>query len=80
MSTANILLISLAACGVVWFVVSTLLIYENLRKRGQKVRFISPRTAGSWRVSRYKEITKKETGKIGGLFYHWIISINIALL
>jgi hypothetical protein len=31
-------------------------------------------------ASQYKEITLKETGKVGPLFYHWIISINIALI
>ena len=30
-------------------------------------------------ASRYKKITLKETGKVGSLFYHWLIAINIAL-
>ena len=29
---------------------------------------------------RYKKITRSETGKTGTLFYHWILSINLALV
>ncbi|MCW8804901.1 MAG: hypothetical protein OQK56_00455 [Ignavibacteriaceae bacterium] len=29
---------------------------------------------------RYKKITLEETGKVGTLFYHWVIAINIALV
>ncbi len=29
---------------------------------------------------RYKKITLEETGKVGSLFYHWLISINVALV
>jgi hypothetical protein len=28
----------------------------------------------------YKMITRRESGKIGPLFYHWIVSINVALV
>jgi hypothetical protein len=31
-------------------------------------------------ANRYKKITLEETGKTGSLFYHWIISINTALV
>jgi hypothetical protein len=29
---------------------------------------------------RYKKITLNETGKVGPLFYHWVIAINTALV
>ena len=29
---------------------------------------------------RYKKITLEETGKVGPLFYHWVIAINTALV
>lgn len=65
------------ACGcVVWCVITTLLIYENLRRRGEQVSFIWLRAAAPWYASRYRKITKQETGKVGSLFYHWIVSIN----
>ena len=31
-------------------------------------------------VSRYAELTSEETGRVGPLFYHYIISINLAAL
>jgi hypothetical protein len=31
-------------------------------------------------VETYRHLTKKETGRIGEMFYTWIISVNIALL
>lgn len=30
-------------------------------------------------MNQYKEITRQETGKVGSLFYIWVISINIVL-
>ena len=80
MDIAFALLVPLAACGVVWNTVSTLLVFADLRRRGQKVSFLWLRTMSPWYVSRYREITKSETGKVGPLFYHWVVSINLVLL
>jgi hypothetical protein len=80
MNTVTILLVATAACCVIWYVVTTLLIYENLRRRGQKVSFLWLRVLAPRYASRYKEITKRETGRVGILFYHWVVSINLALI
>ncbi len=66
--------------SVVWFVTSTILIYDALRRRNVKVSFIFLRFLSLKYASQYKEITLKETGRVGPLFYHWIISINITLV
>jgi hypothetical protein len=29
---------------------------------------------------RYRKITLEETGKVGALYYHWLIGINTALV
>lgn len=76
---SNILYI-IGLLAIVWYVVTSILIYEYLRKKEVKVsflflRFLIPKYAGQ-----YKKITKTETGKVGTLFYQWIISINIALV
>ncbi len=73
------ILIMLACLYVVWYVVATLLIYEDLRRRDQRVSFLWLRVMAPWYAFRYREITRKETGKVGALFYHWIVSINSAL-
>ncbi len=72
--------IALAAACVVWYIVTTLRIFVTLQNWGQPVsflwlRFMAPKYAGD-----YRRITKMETGKTGPFFFHWIISINLALV
>lgn len=74
------IIIVLACLSVVWHIVSIILIYENLRRRNEKVSFLWLRLMAPWYASRYGKITKAETGKVGPLFYHWLISINAALV
>jgi hypothetical protein len=68
MNTLYVLLMIGAGIGAVWFVVSSLLIYDNLGRRGQKVNFLLIRLMLPWYVSRYREITKSETGKSRAAF------------
>ena len=75
----TVVLMALAGACAVWYLVATLLIYENLRRRGQRVSFLWLRVMAPSYASRYKEITESEEGKVGPLFYHWIVSINSAL-
>jgi len=74
------ILIAIGLLAVMWYVTTTILIYDALRKRNIKVSFLFLRFLILKYASQYKEITLKETGKVGPLFYHWIISINIALV
>lgn len=76
----DILLIAIGVVAVVWYVVTTILIYEALRRRGEKVNFLILRMFAPVYAEQYKKYTREETGKVGPLFYHWILSINIALL
>ncbi|MEN8223126.1 MAG: hypothetical protein ABFR36_07680 [Acidobacteriota bacterium] len=62
------------------FVISAILIYEYLKKAGEKVSFIWLKILMIKYANRYKEITREKTGMIGPLFYVWIISINITLV
>jgi hypothetical protein len=74
------ILVVLAAISVVWYVVSSLLIYEQLRKRGMKVSFLWLRVMILTDADQYRRATREETGKTGPLFYHWIVSIYAALV
>jgi len=74
------ILIAIGLLAVMWYIATTILIYDALRKRNIKVSFLFLRILIPKYASQYKEITLKETGKVGPLFYHWIISINIALI
>lgn len=70
----------IAVIALIWYVVSSIMIYSELKKRNVSVNFIFIRFMIIPYANKYKEITKKETGRVGSLFYHWIISINIALV
>ena len=65
---------------VLIFVVVSILIMNELQKRDIKINFFLLRLLLPKYVNQYKKITKKETGKVGVLFYYWIISINAALV
>ena len=70
----------IAGIALIWYVVSSIMIYNELKKRNVRVNFIFIRFMIIPYVNKYKEITKKETGKVGSLFYHWLIAINTALV
>jgi hypothetical protein len=71
---------AICAAAVIWHITATILIYEALRKRNVKVSFLFLKFLAPKYASQYKEITRKETGKTGPLFFHWILSINTALI
>ena len=77
MDAVTVLFASMAVCSLIWYVVATMLIYENLRRRGEKVSFFWLRVLAPFYASKYRELTRKETGKTGGLFYQWVVSINL---
>ena len=77
MKTITLSLGLLAAASVIWYVVATIRIFDDLRRRGEKVNFILIRLLAPWYASRYRELTRKETGRTGGLFYQWVVSINL---
>jgi hypothetical protein len=80
METLEIIpLISLLTFSVI-FVVVTLLIYDFLRKRGEKVSFIFLRFFMISYADKYKRITKQENHKTGNLYWYWLFSINLALV
>lgn len=66
--------------ALIWYVVSSIMIYNELNKRNVRVNFIFIRFMIIPYANKCREITKKETGKVGSLFYHWVIAINIALV
>jgi len=78
MEPFNITIAVCVACAFC-YVVSSLLIYNALQKRNMPVSFLWLRAMAPVYAFRYKKITISETGKTGSLFYHWIISINLAL-
>jgi hypothetical protein len=72
--------IAVAAIGVVVYIVVSLMIYNELKKRNAHVHFIFLKFMIPFYANRYKSLTTAETGKPGALFYYWVISINTALI
>jgi hypothetical protein len=75
-----IILAIIAGVFVIWNVVTSLLIYSSLKQRGIPVSFLWLRALAPKYAHQYRLITRQESGKTGPLFYHWIISINVALV
>jgi len=74
------ILIIVAVVAAFYHVAATMLIYGNLRRRGMPVSFLWLRLFAPKYASQYKSLTTRETGKTGPLFYHWVVSINAALV
>jgi hypothetical protein len=76
---ANALLI-LALVLVGLFVIFSIMIVQELSKRGVKINFVLLRLYIIKYIQQYKQITLKEAGKIGPLYYPCIVSVNLALV
>lgn len=76
---ANALLIS-ALVFVSLYVVFSMMIVHELSKRGVKINYFLLRLLLIRYISQYKQITLKETGKIGPLYYPCVVSVNLALV
>lgn len=74
------LLIIIAALSIITFVVSSMVMVDYISRRGEKVNWVWIRLFIFSYVNKYRELTKKSSGKTGKLFYIWITSINIALV
>lgn len=68
----------LAIAAAVLSVVFSMLIVHELQKRKVKINFFFLKLYLPKYAHQYKEITLKETGKVGPLFFGWLMSINAA--
>ena len=75
----NVFLILAIVC-VLCGVVSSVLIIAFLSKRGTKINYLLIRIYIYKYIKQYREITIEETGKVGPLFYSFIISFILALI
>jgi hypothetical protein len=76
---ANALLI-LALVFVGLFVIFSMIIVHELSKRGVKIHFILLRLYLIKYIAQYKQMTLKETGKVGPLYFPCIASVGLALV
>jgi len=76
----TIFFVVIAGIAIVWHIVSGAMIVNELMKRKQKIKFIIIKFMLPVYAHRYKKITLEETGKVGSLFYHYVIAANVALV
>jgi hypothetical protein len=74
------ILLGLALVFVGVFVIFSIMIVNEVSKRGVKISFLWLRLYIIKYVHEYRKLTKEETGKVGPLYYPCIISVNLALL
>jgi hypothetical protein len=76
--TMSYVLLTAAALCALWGIVSAILLTRALDLRGMPtpVLFIGPHLPKN--LVRYREITRRETGKVGPLFHGFLIPINLA--
>ena len=70
----------LAFVSVGLAIVLSIMIVHEVSKRGVKINFFLLRLLIIKYISQYKELTKKETGKVGPLYYPCILSYQAALV
>ena len=76
---ANVLLV-LALVFVGLFVVFSIMIVNEVSKRGIKINFLWLRLYIIKYIQQYRKLTLEESGRVGPLFYPCIISVNLALI
>jgi hypothetical protein len=78
--TLTTLLIGLALAFAAWGIVTTILIANYLSRKGVDVSYLFLRVLILKYLGQYRDMTLEENGKIGPLFYSYIIAMNLALL
>jgi len=73
-------LIGLAVICAVWGVVAALLIAADLQRRGMKISYLWLRLLILKYLHEYAKITREQTGRVGPLFYHYVVPLNVALV
>ena len=76
---ANVLLV-LALVFVGIFVIFSIMIVNEVSKRGIKINFLWLRLYIIKYIHQYKKLTLEESGRVGPLYYPCVISVNLALV
>jgi len=75
---STFLILALVLVGL--FVIFSMMIVHDLSKRGVKINFVLLRLYLIKYIQLYKQITLKETGKVGPLYYPCIVSVSLTLV
>jgi hypothetical protein len=56
------------------------MIVADLQKRGVPVSFLWLRLLILKYLHEYAKVTREQTGRVGPLFYHYVVPLNVALV
>ena len=70
----------LALVCAIWAVAASIAIAADLKKRGMPVSFVWLRLMILKYLHQYAKVTQEETGRVGPLFYHYVVPLNVALV
>jgi hypothetical protein len=76
--THTLLILALVFVGL--FVIFSMMIVNEVSKHGVKINYVLLRLYLIKYISQYKQITFKETGKVGPLYYPCVSSVTLALV
>ena len=74
------ILVGLLLVCAIWAVTAAVLIARDLEKRGIPVSFVWLRLMIVKYLDQYSKITREEKGRVGPLFYHYVVPLNVALV
>jgi hypothetical protein len=74
------ILVGLLLVCAIWAVTAAVLIARDLEKRGIPVSFVWLRLMILKYLHQYSKITREENGRVGPLFYHYVVPLNVALV
>jgi len=76
-SFIDIVMLLVMVC-LAWAITSMVLIISKVEKSGTKVNFFLIKLFIFKYISQYNEVTRQEKGRVGPLFYHFIVPMWIA--
>jgi len=74
------LFLGMALVFVGLFVILSIMIVNEVSKRGVKINFFLLRLYIIKYIHQYRKLTLDESGRVGPLYYPCIISVNLALI
>lgn len=72
-------LLILALLCAIWAISAAIMIAADLQKRGMPVSYVWLRVMILKYLHQYAKVTQEETGRVGPLFYHYVVPLNVAL-
>jgi len=79
MNVGTALLVMAVVSGT-WGIVDAILVAVALDKRGIPINMVLFRIFIFRYLSQYRQITLRETGRVGPLYYSFIVAMNVALV